>query len=72
MVVSPMTNLADRVAEAIHGDIRTKGALIDVSSERGMVTLTGTTKSEAIRQLAEEIAKNQEGVITVVNEIRVI
>ena len=71
-MISPLTSMTDRVAEAIRSDERTKGALIDVACERGVVTLTGTTKSEAVRQLAEEIAKHQNGVITVVNEIKVI
>jgi osmotically-inducible protein OsmY len=71
-MVSPLTSMTDRIAEAIQSDARTKGAVIDVVCDRGVVTLTGTTKSEAIRQLAEEIAKSQEGVITVINEIRVV
>ncbi len=71
-MVSPITSVTDRVAEAIQKDPRTKGAIIDVTSEGGVVTLTGNTKSEAIRQLSEEIARNQPGVITVINEIKVV
>jgi osmotically-inducible protein OsmY len=55
----------------ISNDPRTKNAGIEVASNQGVVTLTGTVKSEAIREAAEDIARRQEGVVTVINELKV-
>jgi osmotically-inducible protein OsmY len=71
-MVSPMTSATDQVVQALQDDPRMKGAAIDVSSERGIVTLTGTVSSEAVRQMAEKIARDQPGVVTVINEIKVV
>lgn len=60
-----------RVANALLEDPRTEEAIIDVANDRGMITLTGTVQSEEIRRAAEEIARDQQGVISVVNELKV-
>ena len=70
-MVSPMDNLNNQILNALQNDPRTQGSSIEVSSMQGMVTLTGTVKSESIREAAEEIARNQEGVISVVDEIKI-
>ena len=70
-MVSPMTDITDRVMVALLDDPRTRNAGIDVGSTQGVVTLTGTVKSEAIREAAEDIARRQPGVITVINELTV-
>jgi osmotically-inducible protein OsmY len=68
----PMMNLNETILHALHEDPRTKGANIDVAaSMQGIVTLTGKVKSESVRAAAEEIARSQEGVISVVDEIKV-
>ncbi len=59
------------IYDQLQNDPRTKGAVIDVGFNRGMVVLTGTVKSAAIVQAAEEIARQQPGVITVTNELKV-
>jgi osmotically-inducible protein OsmY len=59
------------IANALLEDPRTGDAIIDVANDRGIVTLTGTVASEEIRQAAEEIARDNRGVITVVNELKV-
>jgi osmotically-inducible protein OsmY len=45
--------------------------VIEVANDRGVVTLKDTVNKEQIRQAAEEIASEQEGVINVINEIKV-
>ncbi len=67
----PTMETVDRVMDALYSDPRTSEAMIDVSNERGIVTLKGTVDSEEIRQAAEHIARQQEGVTIVINAIKV-
>ena len=71
-MISPMTGTTDLVIEAFLKDPRTKNAGIEVASTQGVITLSGTVKSEAIREAAEEITRRQEGVITVINELKIV
>jgi len=64
-------SINDRVLDALQNDPRTRKAVIEASSLGGVITLTGTVRSEAERQAAEEIAREQEGVLSVMNEIKV-
>jgi len=68
---NPVMELVDRVMDALISDPRTKNAMIDVSNDRGIVTLKGTVDKDHTRQAAEQIAREQEGVITVINAIKV-
>ncbi len=70
-MVSPITSVTDRVIQAIENDPRLKNAIIEVASDRGIVNLAGTVKSEDARRAAEELARQQPGVVTVINEIKV-
>jgi osmotically-inducible protein OsmY len=70
-MVSPITTVTNRVLENLQDDPRTKDAVIDATFHQGTLTLTGTVKSEAVRQAAQEIARNDPGVTNVVNEIKV-
>ena len=70
-MLSSMTGIADKVQSALMKDPRMKKADIDVSCTRGIVTLTGKVKSEEAREAAEEIARAQDGVTTVINELKV-
>lgn len=70
MIQSP-SDPGQRVANALLQDDRTVGAIIEVANDRGIITLTGTVDSDDIRKAAEEIARQQQGVITVVNELKV-
>jgi len=63
--------IVDRVMDALMSDPRTENSMIDVSNDRGIVTLEGTVSKEDTRQAAEQIAKQQEGVVTVINAIKV-
>ncbi|MBC7237903.1 MAG: BON domain-containing protein, partial [Chloroflexi bacterium] len=60
-----------RVVAALAADARTDVALIDVTVESGVVTLTGRVDSQEIKEAAEEIAAAQEGVVEVVNDLGV-
>jgi len=70
-MVSPTSSATERLLEALQNDPQTKDAPIDASFSQGIVTLTGVVKSEKILRAAEEIARSQPGVISVVNEINV-
>jgi osmotically-inducible protein OsmY len=52
-------------------DADVKGHDIDVDTRDGVVTLTGTVGSMSQRQLAEQIARDTDGVSRVVNRLNV-
>jgi hypothetical protein len=66
-----LSRSVQRVRSALQGDSRTQDAAVDVVNEGGTLTLTGTVATKDIRQVAEEIAQQQEGVIQVINELRI-
>jgi osmotically-inducible protein OsmY len=70
-MVTPITGITNRVAEALQNDPRTEDEVIDVSYAQGTLTLAGMVKSEEARQAAEEIARDDVSVIHVVNELKV-
>jgi osmotically-inducible protein OsmY/sporulation protein YlmC with PRC-barrel domain len=63
------TDVALQVIAALATDPRTKQAVIEVIHDRGVVTLQGQVESVAARNAAAEIASQQRGVTTVVNEL---
>jgi osmotically-inducible protein OsmY len=63
--------LAARVTAALCDDPRTHLAIIDVTAERGIVTLSGEVDSAGVKEAAEEVASQQAGVISVVNALDV-
>ena len=68
---NPTLNVVKELYDQLANDPRTKAAVIDVGFNRGMVVLTGTVKSASVAQAAEEIARQQPGVISVTNELKV-
>jgi osmotically-inducible protein OsmY len=70
-VDNPTMTVVKEIYDQLQKDPRTKGAVIDVGFERGMVVLTGMVKSAGVAQAAEEIARHQTGVISVTNELKV-
>lgn len=48
-----------------------KGLDISVDTEQGVVTLTGSVQSDAAKNLAEQIAKDADGVTSVNNQLTV-
>ncbi len=65
------TGVVARVTAALLADPRTRLAVIDVTSDHGVVTLSGKVSSPEIRKAAEEIARQQEGVTAVINSLEV-
>ncbi|HXF63218.1 MAG TPA: BON domain-containing protein [Caldilineaceae bacterium] len=63
--------LAARVTAALASDPRTHLAVIEVISDRGVITLNGRVKDAETRQAAEEIASEQPGVVAVINGLEV-
>jgi osmotically-inducible protein OsmY len=64
-----MVSWAD--AAALAADPRTKQAVIEVIHDRGVVALQGQVEGGAARNAAAEIASQQRGVTTVVNELMI-
>lgn len=65
------TAIMARVVAALAEDPRTSTAVIEVVSDRGVVTLSGTVDSMEIREAAQEIAAKQPGVVAVINALEV-
>jgi hypothetical protein len=63
--------LVKNLRAALQKDSRMRDAAIDVVDEGGVVTLQGTVATDELRQVAEEIIKHKQGVIQVINELRV-
>lgn len=59
------------VANTISEDPQTKNAVIEVINEHGVITLVGTVANGKTREAAEEIAAAHEGVISVINALKV-
>jgi osmotically-inducible protein OsmY len=66
-----MSDVAERVTEALANDPQTAQYAIEVIDDNGLITLRGTVESEKDLTRAEEIASAQNGVIDVVNELEV-
>jgi osmotically-inducible protein OsmY len=68
---TPISNVVKQISDALNRDPRTSKAVIDVGFNQGIVILTGMVKNHSISQAAEEIARAQEGVVSVQNELKV-
>jgi osmotically-inducible protein OsmY len=68
---TPASNVTKQISDALYEDPRTRKAIIDVSCNQGIVVLSGMVNSRAVIQAAEEIARSQPGVISVVNELKI-
>ena len=66
-----VSNMVRQISDALYKDSRTHKEVIEVGYNQGVVTLTGNVKNAAVIQAAEEIARSQPGVISVVNELKV-
>jgi osmotically-inducible protein OsmY len=71
LMIAPISRPGELIGQALRNDPRTQEAVIDVAMEQGIVTLSGRVKSEAVREAAEEIARNQTGVVTIINDLQV-
>jgi osmotically-inducible protein OsmY len=61
-----------RVAHALLSDPQTVVSIIQVTAEQGVVTLKGNVDSAEVRYAAKEVAAQQPGVISVVNELEIV
>ena len=71
-MVSPITSIAERVLAALKVDPRTRDAMVEVAFHQGVITLAGVVKNTEVRDAAEEISRQQAGVVTVINELKVV
>ena len=65
-----VSNMVRQISDALYKDSRTHKEVIEVGYYQGVVTLTGNVKNAGVVQAAEEIARSQPGVISVVNELK--
>lgn len=63
--------LTRSVTKALVQDKRTKDAAIEVINQNGILTLKGHVKNDKIREAAENIAMQQPGVVSVINELKI-
>lgn len=64
-------NLLEEVESALLNDPRTRNAIIEVDNNNGIVTLSGVVDSLVTSDAAEEVVSQQNGVIKVVNQLRI-
>ncbi|PYR70104.1 MAG: hypothetical protein DMF88_03920 [Acidobacteria bacterium] len=62
--------ITTKIKSKLVGDQDIKARDIDVSTRDGVVTLKGHVLSEPLRQLAETLARNTDGVTQVVNQLQ--
>ena len=48
-----------------------KGHEINVDTQRGVVTLTGTVATEELKKTAEQIARETDGTVRVMNQLKI-
>lgn len=65
------TELSNRISQALLNDQRTSEAVIEVTAQQGVIILSGVVDSEDTRHAAEEIARSQPEVISVINELTI-
>ncbi len=68
---APLGDLATRVNAALTDHEETAKYPIEAVNEGGVITLMGKVPSEAVRETAEEVAADVEGVVKVVNDLTV-
>jgi osmotically-inducible protein OsmY len=65
-------DLNDRLLKALAASPQTKDAAIEVVNENGLITLVGEVDSRETRQAVEQTVANEPGVISVINNLKVI
>lgn len=65
------SELVRNLRTVLQEDSRMRDAAIDVVDEGGVITLKGTVATDELRQAAEEIIKQEQNVIQVINELRI-
>ncbi len=65
-------DLADRISQALAQDKRTRRAVIEVLDRSGTITLLGEVDTLDAKRAAEQIARAQSGVISLINELKIV
>ncbi len=65
------SDLKELVCEAILITNRIGQAVIEIKDDEGIITLKGTVESEQDKLAAEVLARQQEGVVDVINSLHV-
>ena len=65
-------DLNDRLLKALAASPQTKEAAIEVINENGLITLVGEVDSRETRQAVEQTIANEPGVISVINNLKVV
>jgi osmotically-inducible protein OsmY len=66
------SNVEDLVSEALLTTDNMSQAVIEIQHDEGVVTLKGTVESEKDRLAAEDLARQQEGVVDVINKLHLL
>jgi hypothetical protein len=70
-LLSTDASIVSHVTAALSRDHRTDVAIVGVLNEHGVVTLEGQVDDPNTREVAEEIARRQPGVVDVINDLEV-
>lgn len=70
--MNTISTLIPKVEAALGEDPRTRGISFEVINQNGLIILKGQVEQPDVRDAALNIAKQQEGVIDVVDEIELI
>ena len=66
------SNLEELVSEVLLITDHISQAVIEIKHDDGIIMLKGTVESEQDRLAAEDLARQQEGVVDVINRLRVL
>ena len=66
------TDLQTRVHKALLDDARTKDHAVEVLDNNGVIVLSGTVPSREASTAVETVAREVDGVVSVINEMDVI
>jgi osmotically-inducible protein OsmY len=64
-------DLLSEIESALLNDPRTRNAVIEVDNHNGIITLSGVVDTPETSEAAEEVVSQQNGVIKVVNQLRI-
>ncbi|MDX9992790.1 MAG: BON domain-containing protein [Anaerolineales bacterium] len=67
--MTPSKDLTQNILTALRNDPHTKDEVIEVVETAGTVTLSGYVKDVETRERAEKIARQDSGVLSVINEL---
>jgi osmotically-inducible protein OsmY len=68
---APLGDLATRVNAALSDREETAQYPIEAVNDNGVITLSGTVPSDEVRDIAEEVAEEVEGVVDVINDLTI-